>query len=46
MLLPNVLFVGFVCQKLSPHLGVESLITGVCSHYVVSSCDFAYYVVG
>ena len=29
----------FVCQKLSPHLNV-------CSPYVVSLCDFEYYVVG
>ena len=29
----------FVCRKLSPHLRV-------CSPYVVSLCDFAYYVVG
>ena len=34
----------FVCQKLSPHLGVESWITGVCSPYVISLSDFAYYV--
>ena len=34
----------FVCRKLSPHLEFE--ITGVCSPYVVSLCDFAYYVFG
>ena len=44
---PSICFVCvFVCQKLSPHLGVESWITGVCSPYVVSLCDFAYYVFG
>ena len=34
----------FVCRKLSPHLRVW--ITGVCSSYDVSLCEFAYYVVG
>ena len=36
----------FVCRKLSPHLGVENWITGVCSSYVVSLCDIAYSVFG
>ena len=40
---PSICFVCvFVCRKLSPHLGVESWITGVCSPYVISLCDFAY----
>ena len=42
MLLPYVLF----CRKLSPHLGFESWITGVCSPYDVSLCGFVYYVFG
>ena len=36
----------FVCRKLSPHLRVWELDHDVCSPYVVSLCDFAYYVVG
>ena len=41
---PSICFVCvFVCRKLSPHL---SWITGVCSPYVISLCDFAYYVFG
>ena len=46
---PSICFVCvFVCRKLSPHLEVwiESWITGVCSPYVISLCDFAYYVFG
>ena len=45
---PSICFVCvFVCWKLSPHLRVyKSWITGVCSPYVVSLGDFAYYVVG
>ena len=39
---PSIYFV-FVCRKLSPHLRAGSQ---VCSPYVVSLCDFAYYVVG
>ena len=43
---PSIGFVYiFVCRKLSPHVN-KSWITGVCSPYVVSLCDFAYYVVG
>ena len=39
---PSIRFVCvFVCRKL-----FESWITGVCSPYVVSLCDFAYYVFG
>ena len=33
-------------SEVSPHLGVESWITGVCSPYVISLSDFAYYVFG
>ena len=41
---PSIGFVCvFVCRKLSPHLRAESQ---VCSPYVVSLCDFTYYVVG
>ena len=37
--MPSIAFVCVcVCRKLYPHLGV-------CSPYVVSWCDFAYYVV-
>ena len=45
---PSICFVCvFVCRNLSPHLGVfESWITGVCSPYVISLSDFAYYVFG
>ena len=44
---PSICFVCvFVCRKLSPHLGVWSWITGVCSPYVISLSDFAYYVFG
>ena len=44
---PSICFVCvFVCRKLSPHLGVWSWIKGVCSSYVVSLCDFTYYVFG
>ena len=48
---PSVPSIGFayvfVCRKLSPHLKkFESWITGICSPYVVSLCDCAYYVVG
>ena len=39
MLLLYVFVVFFVCRKLSPHLAV-------CSPYVISLCDFAYYVFG
>ena len=40
---PSICFVGvFVCQKLSPHLGPRA----ICSSYVVSLCDFVYYVFG
>ena len=38
---PTICFVCvFVCRKLSPHLRVH------CSPYVISLCDFAYYVFG
>ena len=38
---PSICFVCvFVCRKF------ESWITGVCSHYVIPLCDFAYYVFG
>ena len=37
--------IGFVYVFVCPHLS-EIWITGVCSPYVVSLCDFAYYVVG
>ena len=45
---PSIGFVCvFVCRRLSPHLGeFESWSTGVCSPYVISLCDFAYYVFG
>ena len=44
---PSICFVCvFVCRKLSPHLGVWSWITSVCSSYIVSLSDFAYYVFG
>ena len=44
---PSICFVCvFVCQKLFPHLEFENWITGVCYPYVVSLCDFAYYVFG
>ena len=33
-----------VCQKLSHHLRVESWNTDIFSPYVVSLCDYAYYV--
>ena len=42
MLLPCFVCV-FVCRKLSPHLGFESWITGVCSPYVIYLSDVAYY---
>ena len=42
---PSIGFIYvFVCRKLSPHLGVSEL--GHSSSYVVSLCDFAYYVFG
>ena len=41
---PSYVVLCFVCRKLSPHLGFDSCITGVCSPYVISLCDFAYYV--
>ena len=44
---PSIGFVYvLVSRKLSHRLRVESRITGVCSPYVVSLCDFAYYMVG
>ena len=45
---PSICFVCvFVCRKLSPNLGFfESWITGVCSPYVISLSEFAYYVFG
>ena len=36
----------FVFLYVGSYLLIESWITGVCSPYVVSLCDFAYYVVG
>ena len=45
--IPSICFVCvFVCLKLFLIQEFESWITGVCSPYVVSLGDFAYYVVG
>ena len=43
---PSIGFVYvFVCRMFLPIYEFESWIIGVCSPYVVSLCDFAYYVV-
>ena len=46
MLLPYVLFVFLYVGSYLPIYEFESWITGVCSPYVISWCDFAYYVFG
>ena len=49
MLLPYVLFVFFMSEVISSFRSLrlnESWITGVCSPYVISLSDFAYYVFG
>ena len=46
MLLPYVLFVFLYVGSYLLNLEFVNWITGVCSSYVVSLCDFAYYVFG
>ena len=46
MLLPYVLFVFLYVGSYLLMYEFESWITGVCSPYVISLCDFAYYVFG
>ena len=46
MLLPYVLFVFLYVGSYLLISEFDSWITGVCSSYVVSLCDFAYYVFG
>ena len=46
MLLPYVLFVFLYVGSYLLILEFESCITGVCSPYVISLSDFAYYVFG
>ena len=46
MLLPYVLFVFLYVGRYLLVKEFESWIAGVCSSYVVSLCDYAYYVFG
>ena len=46
MLLPYVFFVFLYVGSYLLIYEFESWITGVCSPYVISLCDFAYYVFG
>ena len=46
MLIPYVLFVFLYVGSYLLIYEFESWITGVCSPYVISLCDFAYYVFG
>ena len=46
MLLPYVLFVLLYVENYLLIWEFESWITGVCSPYVISLCDFTYYVFG
>ena len=46
MFLPYFLFVLLYVRSYLLIQEFENWITGVCSSYVVSLCDFAYYVLG